>query len=251
MSKAVMTIHGFLTSVDDFGVLYNHFDAYDEVVKCQIPGHDEKIDYKLFTADATLFKVLDTFDELKSRHDQVDVVGFSMGGALASWLCTKRAVNKVVLVAPSNKYLNFTSLFKLIKFYYETYADAYHSALGEASQRLRWAESALVPHAQNNVLSLRISIKRWLPNINLNTYNTFKTLMQICNQALEGKVKVNTPALILWGELDELVPNSSITHVQKYFTNYKTITYKDVGHAMLMTNRGPALSKDIVDFLNN
>ena len=62
---------------------------------------------------------------------------------------------------------------------------------------------------------------------------------------------MNTPALILWGELDELVPNSSITHVQKYFTNYKTITYKDVGHAMLMTNRGPALSKDIVDFLNN
>ena len=251
MSRAVMTIHGFLTSIDDFGVLYSYLDGYDEVVKCQIPGHDEKIDYKLFTTDATIFKVLDTFDELKSRHDQVDVVGFSMGGALASWLCTKRAVNKVVLVAPSNKYLNFNSMFKLIKFYYETYADAYHSSVGEASQRLRWAESALVPHAQNNVLSLRLAIKRWLPNINLNTYNTFKTLMQLSNQALEGKGKVDIPTLIMWGELDELVPKSSINHVQKYFTNYKTITYKDVGHAMLMTNRGPALSKDIVDFLNN
>ena len=246
-----MTIHGFLTSIEDFGVLYNMLDDYDEVVKCQIPGHGEKIDYKLFTIDATLFKVLDTFDELKSRHDQVDIVGFSMGGALASWLCTKRPVNKAVLIAPANKYLNFNSTFKMVKFYCETYADAYKETLGEKSQRLRKAFSALTPYTENNTLSFKLAVKRWLPNINISTYNTFKTLIKICNQALEGKGKMDTPTLIMWGELDELVPKASIKLVQKHFTNAQTLIYKDVGHAMLMTNRGPALSKDIVDFLNN
>lgn len=251
MSKAVMTIHGFLTSTEDFGVLYDMLDGYDEVVKCQIPGHAEKIDYKLFTIDATLFKVLDTFDELKSRHDQVDVVGFSMGGALASWLCTKRAVNKVVLIAPANKYLNFNSLFSMVKFYCETYADAYKNSHGEVRQRLRAANASLAPHAENNTLSFKLAIKRWLPNINISTYNTFKTLIKICNQALEAKGQMDVPTLIMWGELDELVPKSSVKLVQKYFTNAQTITYNDVGHAMLMTNRGPALSKDIVSFLND
>lgn len=244
-----MTIHGFLTSTEDFGVLYKMLGDYDEVVKVKIPGHDEKVDYKLFTTDATLFAVLDTFDDLKSRHDEVDVVGFSMGGALTSWLCTKRPVHKAVLIAPSNKYLNFHSLFAMLKFYYETYADAYHGSLGEFGQRLRWAESAVAPHAQNSMLTLRIGIRRMLPNINIKTYSTFKDLMKICNQALEGKGKVDVPSLIMWGEFDELVPKSSITHLQKYFTHFKTLTYKDVGHAMLMTNRGPALSKDVVAFL--
>jgi pimeloyl-ACP methyl ester carboxylesterase len=55
----------------------------------------------------------------------------------------------------------------------------------------------------------------------------------------------------MWGELDELVPKSSVKLVQKYFTNAQTITYNDVGHAMLMTNRGPALAKDIISFFNN
>lgn len=251
MSKAVMTIHGFLTTTEDFGVLYKMLDGYDEVVKCQIPGHGEKVDYKLFTTDATLFKVLDTFDDLKSRHDQVDVVGFSMGGALTSWLCTKRPVNKAVLIAPSNKYLNFNSLYKMLKFYYETYADAYHNSVGEMGQRIRWAESAIAPHAQNSVLTLRLGVKRMLPNINVKTYTTFKDLMKICNQALDGKGKVDIPTLIMWGEFDELVPKASITHLQKYFTNCQTITYTDVGHAMLMTNRGPVLAKDVMDFLNS
>ncbi len=251
MSKAIMTIHGFLTSVDDFGVLYDYLDNYDEVVKCQIPGHDEKIDYKLFTTDATPFKVLDTFDDLKSRHDQVDVVGFSMGGALASWLCTKRPVNKVVMLAPANKYINFTSMFNMVKFYYDTYSDAYKNSTGEFSQRIKSAESAIVPHAENNMISFRLATKRWLPNVNLNTYKTFKTLIEICNQALTAKGQLNMPALIMWGKIDELIPETTVKHLQKYFINSTTRTIEDVGHAMLMTNRGPVLAKDIMDFLNS
>lgn len=41
MSKAVLTVHGFLTDIKDFGRLYDYLDFYDEVVPYKVPGHND------------------------------------------------------------------------------------------------------------------------------------------------------------------------------------------------------------------
>ncbi|MCM1042847.1 MAG: alpha/beta fold hydrolase [Corallococcus sp.] len=249
MSKAVMTIHGFLTDVADFGNLYDYLGFYDEVLKCEVPGHNGDVDFKKFLKQETLDKVLYDYDKLRSSHDSVDVVGFSMGGALTSYLCCHRDVHRAVMVAPSNKYLNFKSLANMIKFYYSTYSNVVRESTGDIQERFRLAEEAVKPYKQNSVLSIRIAMKRILPNINFHTYGVFRDLMNECNSAVDKQGKCSVPSLIMWGELDELVPRASVEYVHSHFTDSKLNIYRDVGHAMLMTNKANVLINDIIKFL--
>ncbi len=250
MSKAVMTIHGFLTDISDFGRLYDYLDFYDEVHKCKIPGHNDNVDFQKFNVEDTLSAVLGDYDGLKKRHDSVDVVGFSMGGALTSFLCAERDVNRAVMVAPSNKYLNFTSIFALMRFYFDNFRESYAESPGAVSNRLRMAGQWLKPYTENSITSLKIGLNRILPHIGPHTYGVFKELMQKCNAALEKRGKTDVPSMLLWGELDELVPRASSEHIEKYFTDLDKRIYKDVGHAMLLTNRDTYLIRDIVKFLS-
>lgn len=253
MSKAVMTIHGFLTDINDFGVLYNHLEPqYDEIVKCTIPGHDgEVVDFKLFNKDDTLKNVFDTFDELKSRHDSVDVIGFSMGGALASMLACVKDINRVVLVSPSNKYINMRAALRILRFYVVEFNEGLREGEGKLADKLKHADDQMKDYKENSKLSLDMAFKRILPNISFHTYRVFRDLMIFCNKTLEDKISVEAPTLMLWGKLDELVPYSSIAHLEKHFSNHTVKTYEDIGHAMLMTSRGEDLSLDILEFLTS
>ena len=107
-----MTIHGFLTTTDDFGRLNQYLDHYDEIAVVQIPGHNGKTNFSLFTMQSTINTVLSTFDTLAKKHDQVDVIGFSMGGACAARMSVERkdAIKKLVLMSPAGdmyEILNF------------------------------------------------------------------------------------------------------------------------------------------------
>src|SRR5699024_10450346 len=57
----------------------------------------------IFAAEQTLRKMLQTFEH-------VYVIGFSMGGMIASYLAARYDVAKLVLLAPSGKYLSWKRL---------------------------------------------------------------------------------------------------------------------------------------------
>ena len=145
MSRAVMTIHGFLTDTKDFGRLYDYLDFYDEVKPCEIPGHNGKLDFTKFTVESTLVEVTGCFDRLKREHDEVDVVGFSMGGALASYLAVTRKVNRCVLMAPANKYLNPRFVFDAMKYYIALQQTTYKSTQGKLSQKVAAVKETMKP----------------------------------------------------------------------------------------------------------
>ncbi|HIT78566.1 MAG TPA: alpha/beta fold hydrolase [Candidatus Limihabitans stercoravium] len=249
MSKAVMTIHGFLTDVADFGDLYDSLGDYDCVYKCKIPGHNGKVNFNEFNVADTLATVRSDYDMLREKYDQVDVIGFSMGGALTSYLCSVRDVHRAVLCAPSNKYLNFRSLFAMLSFYFKTYNEKYQNSNGAVAARMREANDYLKPYRNNSLLSIRIGIRRILPNINSHTYSVFRDLMKLCNDALKERQSIDVPAMVVWGKLDELVPRSSADFVCDFFTYHKLKLYDDVGHALFLTNNSPRLIRDIVQYL--
>ena len=250
MSKAVMTIHGFLTDVADFGDLYDSLGDYDCVYKCKIPGHNGKVNFNEFNVADTLATVRADYDMLREKYDQVDVIGFSMGGALTSYLCSVRDVHRAVLCAPSNKYLNFRSLFAMLSFYFKTYNEKYQNSNGAVAARMREANDYLKPYRNNSLLSIRIGIRRILPNINSHTYSVFRDLMKLCNDALKERQSLDVPAMVVWGKLDELVPRASADFVCDFFTYHKLKLYDDVGHALFLTNNSPRLIRDIVEYLN-
>lgn len=251
MSKAIMTIHGFLTDVTDFGRLYGYLDMYDEVKACEIPGHNGEIDFSKFTFENVLDEILTCFDTLAGKHDTVDVAGFSMGGALCSYLCAKRHVNKAVMISPSNKYINLASPFATIKFYLSSLRKTYANSAGSIKTRIKNAHSSFASYRENVATSSQIALKRILPNLNFHTFDVFRRLMNMTDKVLDESPAQQTPALIMWGKLDELVPYASVEYLTKRFDNASVKVYGNVGHAMLLTNCDNVLIPDIVSFLTD
>lgn len=251
MSRAVMTIHGFLTDVNDFGRLYDYLDFYDEVVPCEIPGHNGKTDFSKFTVESTLVEVTGCFDRLKRKHEQVDVIGFSMGGALASYLASTRDVNKCVLMAPANKYLNPRFVFDAMKYYLELQQTTYKSTQGKLGKKFSAVKESMRPYQRNMSACLKLEFDRILPNLNMHTYKVFRKLIEKINKTLDVSPNVATPTLILRGNLDELVPKSSVDYLVKHFDNCRTECFEDIGHGMLFTNRDNVIIPKIVEFLSD
>lgn len=251
MTKALMTIHGFLTSTKDFGRLYDCLDSYDEVKAVKVPGHDdEKPNYAQFTVDSTFKTVLNAYDELRKSHDQVDVVGYSMGGALTTWLCSVRDVHRAVLVAPANKYINLRRPIDAGVFYSEFGRKTYREQNGKLSEKLDATKTAYAPYRENFVTSFKLIWGNAISGFTPHTYSVFSKLMKKCNTVVETLSPLQTPTLVMWGKLDELVPYKSVKFVLKHFANAQEIVYPDIGHAMLYTNFDNLLIKDILDFLS-
>ena len=251
MSKALMTIHGFLTVVEDFGRLYDYLDGYDEVVKVEIPGHNGEVDFDKFTVESTQETVFSAYDKLREKHDEVDVVGFSMGGALATWLAAERDVHKAVLIAPANKFINALMPYEVVKFYSGFRLKTYREANGNPKQKRAAVKEAFKPYSENIAITNKIAKERTFKYMNPRTYGVFSKLMKLSNDAVEEHSPVKTPTFILWGKLDELVPYRSIKFLLKHFKNAECNVYHDVGHSMLYTNRDNLLIADIMKFLTD
>lgn len=251
MSRAVMTIHGFLTDIKDFGRLYEYLDFYDEVVPCEIPGHNGDVDFSKFTVDSTLVEVTGCFDRLKRKYDEVDVIGFSMGGALASFLAVTRDVHKCVLMAPANKYLNPRFIFDAMKYYLGVQQTTYKSAQGKLRNKVSAVKESMKPYHRNMSACLKLEFDRILPNLNMHTYRVFKTLIETINKTVDIVPKVKVPALIMRGDLDELVPKSSVDYLLPHFENCQSVCFEDIGHGMLFTNRDNVIIPKIIEFLSD
>lgn len=251
MSRAVMTIHGFLTDTKDFGRLYDYLDFYDKVVPCEVPGHNGKVDFTKFTVESTLVEVTGCFDRLKKKYDEVDVVGFSMGGALASYLAVTRDVNKCVLMAPANKYLNPRFVFDAMKYYLDFQHKTYKASKGKFHERVIAVKDSMKPYQRNLAACLKLEFDRILPNLNMHTYRVFSKLIEKINKTIDVSPSVQAPTLIIRGDLDELVPKSSVDYLIQHFVDYKSECLEDVGHGLLFTNRDNMIIPKIVEFLSN
>lgn len=248
VSKALMTIHGYLTDNNDFGKLYDKLEGYDEVYKVELPGHCGEVDLDKFTVRATQAAVIDAYDALAAKCGTVDVVGFSLGGALATWLCALRKVHRAVLISPANKYFNVRMPFDAAKFYGTVTRDAYRSENG-FRQKTRAVRRAWATLGENIRATGKVAWNRTLKYVDPHNYGVFCELIKQANMWVRS-VRPQNPTLVLWGKLDELVPFKSVEFVREHFADVAVKVYPDVGHAMLYTNRDEAIIADITDFFN-
>lgn len=245
MTRAIMTIHGYLTNDQDFGILYDSLQQYQCVHRCIVPGHGDGDDFKNFTVEATLDKITSDFEMLASQYDTVDVVGFSMGGALASYLCAIRPVNKVVLLAPSNKYISSNSFGKWLVYLARKYSEPLLQSSGTLADRLYFASKYMEKDVDNLGVTLDLA-GNMLEKITITNYLVFRNLMNISNKALDNATlesKLSTPAIIVIGGLDELVPYRSVEYLLSKFDNANVKFIDTLGHAMLRTSH----DIDIID----
>ena len=248
-----MTIHGLMTVKEDFGRLYDYLDCYDQVLAVEIPGHNGKAKLKDFTVQRTFDTVLSAYDKLSKKHNQVDVVGFSMGGALATWLCGQRNVHKAVLLTPANKYINLLMPVESLKFYGNGVKPLLDKTGASLADKGFGIKQVFADYFENVCTTLKIVIDNFKCDrvLTPQIFNIFRNIVKQCNKMVEGHSPINTPTLVLWGKLDELVPNKSIQYVLQHFAKATDKVYEDIGHAMLYTNHDHILIKDIMDFLTD
>lgn len=247
LMKAIFCIHGFITDYTDFDKLHSFFEkSYDCVQYFHVPGHRPPPDFKLFDCDKTFELLLEEYDRLSEKCGEVDVVGFSMGGALASYLACVRKVNRVIFLAPANKYLNTGYSFRWTAFYLRRIFENFSQNGFDLSKSLSASKKELTKYLAENKEAIGMAMTKLLPNYNAHTLITFAKVIKRCNGELR---KNHTPCLILYGELDELVPLSSVEYLKEFFTDAKVIVYNDVGHLLPMGSKAEKIIEDISLFI--
>ena len=76
-------------------------------------------------------------------------------------------------------------------------------------------------------------------------------MIKLINKSLDESVAIDVQTLILRGDLDELVPRSSVDYLKEHFTNCTEEQFEDVGHGMLYTNRDNVIIPKVVQFLSD
>lgn len=101
-TRACLLIHGWLGSRNDYNELPARLNARGLTVRAMLlPGHGTTA-YELekVKADEFLEAVRAEYRALAATHTDVTVVGFSLGGALATLLAAEERLDRLVLVGP-------------------------------------------------------------------------------------------------------------------------------------------------------
>ena len=181
MKNIVVGIHGF-------GVARSK-----EFIPLKLKCIENNIDfitfdlYDLSHDDANYLKWLSKVECVMRKYIDLDynitLVGFSMGGVIASYICSFLPINKLILIAPAFYYTNIESSLNMIY------------KINEMNKKDKI----------NYICSKRPPL--------IYTVNFIKL---ISNLRMSIKL-VRCPLLLIYGEKDELVPSKSITYVKNNY----------------------------------
>ena len=208
--KALICLHGLLSTKNDYNEIKNALkEEYDTIACYDLPGHGYNTD-KFNTSNIQQF-LINLYDSLAVKHDQIDVIGYSMGGVMACYLQSVRKVDKLVLLAPSYRYLNLKN---------------YHYTKKEKKQP--------------NITAI-------LPKKNY--FHVFRFAKIMSDLSDEFHI-IYPETLILWGKEDYLVKEESgvLLYHMVNNRNRRLIQLKNHNHFNIV--RSPVVINYICEFLN-
>ncbi len=232
--KVCLLIHGYLTDGLDFTSLPEKLKSlYDQVEIFLIPGHGTE-DIANFTKETVFQKIDQTMEELKKSYQVIDIIGFSLGGALAKYIACQYQINKLVLLAPAVKYFSPRTFTRRINFM--------------ISNKLTDEKSKLANILKEDVEALSFFASSLKKKFNLKNYREFSNIIAFIN---ETTTTFDVPTLIIWGYFDELVPKSATKKCYDECLNphKSVIIIPNIGHYMLRSSRGETIQKLITNFL--
>lgn len=242
--KAAFLIHGFASDRDDFARLVPLLRTRYDFVYCpDLPFHSKNELKMPMDSKKIIEFVTGGFDFLKEKYKTVDVIGFSMGGALAVYLSKTRDVNKLILLAPANKYISGSFIFSTAKYYFD------NTPLRKA-KRVAGDEKCLSCYSdvkKDTLGAVKMFTRQLLPRYTPKNLAEFSKVIRACNKDLK---QITPPTLIIWGRLDQLVPYASLTYLDKMCSGYKRQkVYADLSHYMLYSHGFCHIIDDIFVFL--
>ena len=209
-------VHGFgVRRTDEFLTLKSYFDALGYTIVTPLlfdQSNSEDTD-----AQTWLTRAEDPLKDLLAQNKKIWLLGFSMGGVIASHLASLYPVERLVLIAPAFEYITLKKILGTVE--------------GVARQIIGKPEIT-----QNQYPPLPDSF-----------INTFRDIVSACKESI---VKVHCPVLILHGTNDETIPvrssdyaYESIPHDEKLM-----LVIKSAAHRILDE---PKLNQDVLKIIHN
>ena len=118
-----------------------------------LPGHGRNLELENIPYTEWLKASEQALKTLKNKFDEVYIIGFSMGGMIGAYLAAKYHITKLVLLAPSGKYLSWRQIgldvFKFI-------VDGMQKNLGKNKQYLQLKRKKGMIPFQSNIEFLKL-----------------------------------------------------------------------------------------------
>lgn len=153
-----------------------------------LPGHGEDLTkLKSASYEEWVLTVEVAIEELEKRCETLYVIGFSMGGMLASYIAARYPIHKLVLLNAAAHYLNPKQFLK--------------DMFGAIRYHLTGSQE------EDQLIELYEQKFRETP------FAAVGQFLQLIQKTKPYASKVNVPTLIIQGELDGLVPLKSAYHL--------------------------------------
>jgi carboxylesterase len=222
-----LCIHGFTGSPYEVEPLAEYLNKHTDWVFSvpTLPGHGDILSLKGIHYQQWIGHAEEELKKLIHTCEKVYVIGFSMGGMIASLLAAMYPVDKLVLLSAAAFYLNPKQMASEIK---SMVIDTFKGNL------------------HNNELFLRY--KRKIKGTPITATLQFRRLVSYIKPLLP---QIETPTLIAQGECDGIVPPKSAEYLYRTINaKTKRLTYiKDSNHHICHCEEKDALFSQVFDFL--
>jgi esterase/lipase len=249
-------IHGF---IENHETSFRHLKEYLHargITNYEMPnvhGHGggerlEDFDYK-----KAVERIEQQYTDFKSRNEVVYLLGFSMGGALATHLAAKYGADKLVLIAPALRYGITRNTSKGLVWFFKDLLDAQTDdkviQKDFAKIDLGTIVDKILDFGEQNTYEIHEKMSRKFRILNPSTLTNFMRLINHVRQNLPERIDVPTRIFVSTG--DEIVPIDSGYYVLDRISNpdREMITLSRVSHGILNTQARKIVIPQILDFL--
>jgi carboxylesterase len=224
-----LLIHGFTGGPYEVEPLAEYLSEKTEweIIVPTLPGHGETLSLKGIKHAEWIEHPEEELKHLISTCDSVYVIGFSMGGLIASYLSVKYNVDKLVLLSAAAYYLNFKQLTKDIG-----------NLIKEGLQ------GKILENELYNRYKYKVSNTPFL-----SAYE-FKKVVRVARPILKN---VRIPTFIAQGENDGIVPPRSAKYIYETISSEEKNLYfsSKAAHLICHSEDNHELFGEIYHFLQS
>ncbi|MFC3039307.1 alpha/beta hydrolase [Virgibacillus xinjiangensis] len=222
-----LIIHGYTGGPYEVGPLADflreHTDWRIEVPT--LPGHGRELDLEGASYKKWIKTAEKSLRQLKEQCSKIYLIGFSMGGMIASYLAAKYKVDNLVLLATSGKYLSFRQI-----------------GLDAAS--------VLADGMKGNLDKNKLyqHYRQKMGQVPLKANLEFLKLVKFTRRYLK---KVKSPVLIAQGQQDGMVPYKTAYYLDKEIPSEKkeVVFFERSRHLICLGDDKDTLNQMVFDFL--
>lgn len=222
-----LCIHGFTGNPSEVEPLVNHLKKHTNwhIAVPTLPGHGESLELKGVNYNQWIEHAEQELKKLLETCDTVYVVGFSMGGLIASYLAVHYPIQKLILLSAAAYYVNPKQLAVDIV---DMIKDSFRGKLKENELYIRYMRKI-----KETPIAATLQFRKLVASI--------KPMLN----------RVSIPTLIAQGESDGVVPPRSAQYLYETIgTPYKKLVFiKESKHLICHCNERERLFHEIVNFL--